>query len=112
MHIFSKKKTELPPAMSDAEIEAALEPAVNFNSVVEYLEGLSKPDYEKIIKVTNIYRNADKDAAKVLGIQNEPSTVINKESRPDVLADDNDDIELLTGDEPVAKPNQKKKVKS
>lgn len=54
---------------------------VNYDSVLDYLVGLSKFDYEKLIKVSNIYRNANKDAARVLGVRDQPTTQL-KEEKP------------------------------
>lgn len=106
MGLFGKKK-ELPPLLSDAEIDAELEPCVNFNSVVTYLEGLSRYDYDKILKVVNIYREANKSASKVLGIKDEPSTTIDKESRSEATLDD--DLPFLEDDVPPLKTEKKPK---
>lgn len=82
MGLFDRKKrVELPPLLSDEEIDAALEPPVNYQSVVDYLVDLPKLDYEKLLKVVDIYRNADKDVAKTLGIKLQPTATIDKESK-------------------------------
>lgn len=100
MGIFGKQKRELPPLMSEEEIDALADP-VNFDSVVSYLEGLSRSDYEKLLKVVNIYRNANKDVNKVLGIQNEPVVKIGKFRQGEPEPDDEGDGEFLN-DEDVA----------
>lgn len=98
MGIFGSKNKEFPPLISAVET-----PVVNFNTVIEYLEGLSKLDYEKTLKVVNIYRNANKDVHNVLGIKEEPRFSIDKESKPD-----DDEISLLLH-ENEPKPKDKKK---
>lgn len=106
MGIFGKKKQEFPPLFSGDET-----PAVNFNSVVEYLEGLSRYDFDKLLKVVNIYRAANKDVHKVLGIKDEPTTAIAKESREEAELDlEDDDLPFILDDE-LAKETKKPKGK-
>lgn len=50
----------------------AREKAVNFNSVVDYLKDLNRSDYDKILKVVRIYRNADAEVKKVLPLETMP----------------------------------------
>lgn len=73
MGIFTRNKKH-----KDVELSPVLQPEdpVNYNSVLDYLVGLSRYDYDKLLKVTNIYREANKTAAKVLGVNNEPTTTI------------------------------------
>lgn len=103
MSLFGKKKKqEFPPLISDHST-----PAVNFNSVVEYLEGLSRYDYDKILKVVNIWRAANKDVNKVLGIKSEPTAEITKESRDEAALDEDDDLlNFLEDEPPAAKPKK------
>lgn len=105
MGLFGKKKQEFPPLNSALET-----PVVNFNSVIEYLEGLSKADYEKLLKVVNIYRNANKDVHSVLGLKLEPSTTIAKESRDEAELDEDSDIADLLEDIDPDEPKPAKKV--
>lgn len=49
------------------------EDPVNYNSVLDYLTGLSKADYSKIIKSADIYREANAKVAKVVGVKDEPT---------------------------------------
>lgn len=106
MGLFGKKKQEYPPLFSAQET-----PVVNFNSVIEYLEGLSKADYDKLLKVVNIYRSANKDVNKVLGLKDEPSTAIAKESREEAELDDDSDIADLLEDIPLEDKKAAKKIK-
>lgn len=106
MGLFGKQKRELPPLITDEELDEAI---VNHDSVLEYLVDLSKADYEKMLKVANIYRNADKDARKVLGIKGDATNEITKETRLEAKLDD--DLPFLLDDEPAEKPKTIKKVK-
>lgn len=62
MRLFGKKR-ELPPLISDEE----LFPSVNFDSVMDWLVGLSDSEYLKVMKVADINRNANKDSHSILG---------------------------------------------
>ena len=69
---------------------------VDYDSVLNYLVGLGRRDYNKIFKVADIYRKANDEAAKVLSVKNEPVTAI-KENEPEQTATD-DDLDLLMDD--------------
>lgn len=70
-----KKQAEpLPPLWSEQELQELGQ--VDYNSVLEYLQGLSDKDYAALIKVAEIYRNANEKAAAALGIAVEPTTHI------------------------------------
>lgn len=56
---------------------------VNYNSVLEYLIGLSPKEYEKINKISVIYRDANKQAAKLLGVKDEPTTALKADTQTD-----------------------------
>lgn len=73
MGIFSRKKDKTEPTALMPELE---EDAVNFNSVVDWLVGLSEKDYKKVCDVAVIYREADKKATEALGKENKPTTFI------------------------------------
>lgn len=121
MSIFSKrnkKGIELPKVLTEPENP------VNYNTVLDYMVGLSNAEYNKIIKVSEIYRKANKEAAKVLGVKDEPTTQL-KEDKPtdeevDEALDDAlhaDYIDDITGDEPdpeapkkVQAPSSEKKI--
>lgn len=84
MGLFSTKKAkiELPKVLTEQE-----EP-VNYNSVLDYLVGLSRGDYDKILKVSGIYRQANKEAAKILGVKDEPTADLLKEKPTEEAIDD------------------------
>lgn len=86
---------------------------ITYDDVVIYLRDLPQQDYTKILKVVNIYRNADKDVKKVLGIK---ENSITDPATADALAEDflSDDDTMLGDfleDEPPKKVNIKKTPK-
>lgn len=73
MRLFGKKaKLELPPLITDEE----LFPSVNFESVLDWLAGLSPEEYTQVMQISAIQRQANYDAAKVLGKEVQPTTLI------------------------------------
>lgn len=71
MGLFGKKR-ELSPLIPDEE----LFPSVNYDSVLEWLVGLSDKEYDQVCLVAAQYRVADQEAAKILGKPNKPTTRI------------------------------------
>lgn len=78
MSIFGSKKKEptSPLLMDDEEVQEQLGEPVNYNTVVDWLVGLSDEDYTKVCKVAEIYRDANVKATEALGVENQPSTSI------------------------------------
>jgi hypothetical protein len=72
MRLFGKQKRELPPLITDEE----LFPSVNYDSVLDWLLGLSAKEYAQVLQVAGIHRKANDEAATVLGKPNEPTTQI------------------------------------
>ena len=66
--LFGKRKKGAPELMP---IPAAFQPEdpVNYNSVLDYVVGLSDKDYKKLTASAEIYRDANKKVAKLLGIK-------------------------------------------
>lgn len=60
------------------ELPAILQPddPVNYNSVLDWLLGLSDKDYKTMLDVVQVYREAGKTTAKLLKIKDQPSTVL------------------------------------
>lgn len=58
------------------EIPAILQPddPVNYNSVLDWLLGLSDKDYKTMLDVVQVYREAGKTTAKLLKIKDQPTT--------------------------------------
>ncbi len=80
------------------EVPALLQPEdpVNYDSVLDWLLGLSQKDYERMLKVVTIYRNANKDAAKVLRVKDEPTTQLVSKRLTDEQIDSDLDMLLQT----------------
>lgn len=111
--IFGKRKTESAPV----SIPAALQPEdpVNYNSVLDYLVGLSDKDYKKMTGSVDIYREANKKVAKLIGVKDEPTTSISNDVPPvsddeldAMLAANKDDLtQAFIDDEPPARAKKK-----
>ena len=86
---------------------------ITYDDVVTYLRDLPQQDYTKILKVVNIYRNADKDVKKVLGIKDnhvtDPATA--DQLADDFLSDDDTILGDFLEDEPPKKLNIQKSEK-
>ena len=70
-----------------------------YDDVVTYLRDLAQADYTKILKVVNIYRDADKGVKKVLGIKDMPA--LDDVAMGDLLSDDDTSLGNFLDDEPV-----------
>ena len=81
----------------------------NYDDVVEFLRNLAQPDYTKILKVVNLYRDADKGVKKVLGIKDMPT--LDDVPMEDLLSDDDTSIGNFLEDELPKKPKVKKAAK-
>jgi hypothetical protein len=59
-------------------IPAIMQPEdpVNYNSVLDWLLGLSDKDYKTMQEVVNVYRDAGKTTAKLLKIKDQPTTAL------------------------------------
>lgn len=71
--IFGKKREP-----QKVEIPAIMQPEdpVNYNSVLDWLLGLSDKDYKTMQEVVNVYRDAGKTTAKLLKIKDQPTTAL------------------------------------
>ncbi len=58
---------------------------VTYNQVLDYLVGLPKTEYDRVIKVANVYREADKKAAQILGTKNTPAITLEGEATEEIL---------------------------
>lgn len=83
------------------ELPVILQPEnpVNYDSVLDYLVGLAQKDYDKLIKVTGIYRDANKSAARVLGVKDQPTTTLVSEQQTEEEIDSDLDGLLETNPE-------------
>jgi len=112
--LFGKRKRG---ATEPVSIPAALQPEdpVNYNSVLDYLVGLSGDDFKKMTKSAEIYRKANKEVAELIGVADEPTTSITTE-RPEIedaeldamLAAPADELaQAFIDDEPATKAKKK-----
>jgi hypothetical protein len=60
------------------------EPVVDYNSVMEYLTGLSPEDYTKVMQVSAVYRQSEYEACKILNVEFAPSTFIVQPEEPEL----------------------------
>lgn len=74
MGIFERKKR--PGIESLPAVLIQPEDPVNYNSVLDYMVGLSDKEYKQMTASAEIYRKANKDVAKVIGVKDEPTTTI------------------------------------
>lgn len=93
--LFGKRNLVLAEPVT---IPAALQPEdpVNYNSVLDYVVGLSDKDYKTMTASAEIYRDANKKVAKLLGIKDEPTTTISTE-RPEI---GDDELDAMLAAEP------------
>lgn len=102
MGIFNRKNrtplTELPAVLTKED------DLVNYNSVLDYLVGLSRAEYDKLQKVSVVYRNANKEAAKILGVKDEATVELQPPKPTDEEIDEGID-QALNGDIPFLDPD-------
>ncbi len=106
MGLFNNKPARTNGPLSSTAFES-LEPeaeAVDYQSAMEYLEGLSEQDFDKVYQVATIYRKANQEVAVAMGIDDEPTTFITPPEntelapgdvnhlRPKTMLDDDDDL--------------------
>lgn len=92
--LFDRKPKTLEPLWLEGELK---ELAVNYESVVDYLVGLSEKEFETIVEVADIHRRANAEEAKKLGIEVQPYTTIA-----------NEELELVPAHVNHPKPKSKK----
>lgn len=97
MGLFKKEKKELAPLWSEGELADI---AVNYESVLDYLQRLSDSDFDTVIKVAGIYRKANHEAAKALGGEFEPTAfILEPVDDPEPVTIDKSERSLLDDDE-------------
>jgi hypothetical protein len=114
--IFGAKREPQP-----LELPAILQPEgpVNYNSVLDYLVGLSDKDYRKMTGSADVYRKANKEVAKIVGVKDEPTHTLLPEKPTDEEVDAGLDTvmnahpdDLVAAFESDDKPEKPKKVQS
>lgn len=105
MGIFNNKKTNRLASIMQA---TPVEPAVNHQSVLDYLISLEKTDFDKLFKVANVYRTADKEAARILGVKPNQDLTLddNLETQENILTDVDEELDAAFLE---AASNKKKK---
>jgi hypothetical protein len=96
---FKRKSAERQPVVLPESMKA--QDPVNYNSVLDYLVGLSADDFKRMTKSAEIYRKANKDVAGLLGVEDEPTTSI-QTTRPEVEGEDLDNLLAANGDDLTA----------
>lgn len=89
MSIFNRTNKvvkDLPDALV-----AQPENPVRYKTVLDYLVNLSETDYDKMVRISTIYRSADAEAAVVLGVANKPITGLNGDDHGKVSTAATDD---------------------
>lgn len=84
---FKRKSADRSPVVVPEAMK--VQDPVNYNSVLDYLVGLSPEDFKKMTKSAEIYRKANKDVASLIGVEDEPTTSISTE-KPEISDDDFD----------------------
>lgn len=117
MFDFLKRREPKP-----MELPAILKPEnpVNYDSVLDWLLGLSKPDYDKMIKVVENYREAKKTEARILKFKDEPTTQLISQHLTDeeidsdldglLETDPKDLVAALEAETPPAAPDSNKRI--
>lgn len=113
MGIFNRDKARREEVVVPASMQP--EEPVNYNSVLDYLVGLSPEDFKKMTKSAEIYRKANKEVAGIIGVEDEPTTSIvtekpqlSDDELDDMLAADKDDLAAAFIDEGPVAPKPKK----
>lgn len=81
MFDFLKRREQKAPM----ELPGILQPEnpVNYNSVLDYLTGLSDKDYKKMTGSAEVYRKANKEVAKIVGVDDRPTHTLMPEKPSD-----------------------------
>lgn len=112
--MFGKKKAQSNSVMLPPLLQA--EDAVNYNSVLDWLLGLSDKDYKIMLEVVSIFRTANKSSAKLLKIKDQPTSQLIEPQQTEAEEDadldlmiesDSDDLTAaLLADTPKPKPQK------
>lgn len=83
MSLFFKNSIENVQPTSSIASSIAAEPAgLGYNEVLDYLVALHDDDYEKLLKVANIYRRAERQVADVLNQANTEAPEVAEKPEP------------------------------
>lgn len=111
MSLFGKKQPEVPQTF--IENEAAEAAGVDHNNVLDYLLQLKTEEYDKLLKLTEIYREANKKAGELIPQYDPdlaPEIEIREEGRAETIkvrtntgiGDEDAELDALVDDELAA----------
>lgn len=86
---LKRKSADRPPVVIPEAMK--MQDPVNYNSVLDYLVGLSQDDFKKMTKSAEIYRKANRDVAGLIGVEDEPTTSI-QTTQPELEDEDLDNL--------------------
>lgn len=86
---LKRKNADRPPVVIPEAMK--MQDPVNYNSVLDYLVGLSQDDFKKMTKSAEIYRKANREVAGLIGVEDEPTTSI-QTSQPELEDEDLDNL--------------------
>ena len=93
MSLFFKDSIEnVQPNVSGIAPEPA---GIGYNEVLDYLVALHDDDYEKLLKVANIYRRAERQVADVLNQANTEAPEIAEKPEPKQDSDSSETDEII-----------------
>lgn len=96
---FKRKGADRAPVVIPEAMK--MQDPVNYNSVLDYLVGLSQDDFKKMTKSAEIYRKANRDVAGLIGVEDEPTTSI-QTSQPELEDEDLDNMLAANSDDLTA----------
>lgn len=96
MSLFFKDSIENVQPTSSIASSIAAEPAgLGYNEVLDYLVALHDDDYEKLLKVANIYRRAERQVADVLNQASADTPEIAEKPEPKQDSDSSEADEII-----------------
>lgn len=96
MSLFFKNSIENVQPTSSVAASLAAEPAgIGYNEALDYLVALHDDDYEKLLKVANIYRRAERQVADVLNQANAETPEVAEKPEPKQDSDSSEADEII-----------------
>lgn len=96
MSLFFKNSIENVQPTSSVAASLAAEPAgIGYNEALDYLVALHDDDYEKLLKVANIYRRAERQVADVLNQANTEAPEVAEKPEPKQDSENSEADEII-----------------
>lgn len=96
MSLFFQKSIDSVQPTSSIAASLATEPAsIGYNEVLDYLVALHDDDYEKLLKVANIYRRAERQVADVLNQANTEAPEVAEKPEPKQDSENSEADEII-----------------